>query len=235
MNFVPFDPLGNRLLASLPREDFLLLAPHLQTGSLMAGSVLVEPGDEIAQVYFPSHGMISLLTVMEDGRAIETATVGRDGIVGAASAFGSTTSTVRATVQVQTRAAQIAAAPFRAAVAASQALQKMCIGDTEMLLLQARVNASCHALHPIEARFGRLLLETAETSGSDAIALTQEALSDRLGVRRTSITEAAHRLRAEGIIRCGRGMIRIIDRKRLAEAACECVRTLHSQKAKAVR
>jgi CRP-like cAMP-binding protein len=231
MDMMNLDPRGNHLLAGLPAEDFNLLAPHLATETLAAGSVLIEPGQDSAQVCFPLDGMISLFTVMEDRRAIETATVGRDGMLGAASAFGRIRSDVRATVQFKTRVALVPLAPFRAAVAESHALLRMCIADTEALLIQARVNASCHALHSIEARFSRLLLETSQTIGSDVVALTQEQLSERLAVRRTSITEAGGRLQDEGIVRTSRGAIRIADRQRLTSAACECVRTLQAQRA----
>lgn len=231
MNIVQLEPLGNRLLARLPREDFVLLEPHLVAGRFAQGAVLAEAGDEIEQIYFPLNGMISLVIVMKDGKAIETATVGRDGVFGAASGFDSYKSRVRAIVQVQTSAARISSLQFRKAVAASKALQKLCIANSEMLLTQARITAACNALHKIEARFCRWLLQTSETTESDTITLTQEFLSEMLGVRRTSVTEVAGKLQTDGVISYSRGIIRIVDRPALEQMSCECFETLREHKA----
>jgi CRP-like cAMP-binding protein len=231
LNNLQFDPLSNRLLARLPREDFGLLAPHLVYGPFAQGTVLAETGDEVDQVYFPLSGMISLVIVMKDGKAIETATIGRDGFFGALSGFDLHKSRVRAIVQVQMNAARISSAQFRKAVVASKALQKLCIADIETLLAQARITAACNALHKVEARFCRWLLQTSQATESDLITLTQEFLSEMLGVRRTSVTEVASKLQASGLISYARGNIRILDRTALEAMSCECLQTLRDQKA----
>jgi CRP-like cAMP-binding protein len=228
---VELDPLSNKLLARLPRNDFNLLAPHLISGSFAQGTVLAEAGDEVDQVYFPLSGMISLVIVMRDGKAIETATAGRDGAFGAASGFNLYKSRVRAIVQIQMQAVRISASQFRKAVSASKPLLDLCVADNETLLAQARITAACNALHKVEARFCRWLLQTSETTGSDTITLTQEFLSEMLGVRRTSVTEVAGKLQSDGVISYSRGVIRIIDRGALEEVSCECFRTLREQKA----
>jgi CRP-like cAMP-binding protein len=224
------NPLANKLLARLPRNDFSLLAPHLVTASSLQGTVLAEAGDDVDQVYFPVSGMISLVIVMRDGKAIETATVGRDGVFGAASGFNLYKSRVRAIVQMQMEAVRISASQFRKAVAGSRTLLDLCVADSEMLLAQARITAACNALHKVEARFCRWLLQTSETTESDTITLTQEFLSEMLGVRRTSVTEVAGKLQSDGIISYSRGIIRIIDRDALEEVSCECFRTLREQR-----
>jgi CRP-like cAMP-binding protein len=225
------DPLGNKLLARLPRNDFNLLAPHLVAGSFPQGTVLAEAGDEIDQVYFPQSGMISLVVVMRDGKAIETATVGRDGMLGAAAGFNPYRTRVRAIVQIQMEAMRMPASQFRRAVAGSKTLLALCIADNENMLAQARVTAACNALHTVGARFCRWLLQTSEVIGSDRITLTQEFLSEMLGVRRTSVTEVAGKLQSEGVINYSRGIIRIVDRHALEAMACECAKTLREQKA----
>lgn len=225
------DPLGNRLLARLPRNDFELLKPHLATGSLAQSIVLAEAGDEVDRVVFPLNGMISLVVVMKDGRAIETATVGRDGIFGAASAFGLHRSKVRAIVQVQMNGAFVASAQFRKVANASRDIQLMCINYNEALLAQARVRAACNALHTVEARFCRWLLQTSRVTESDTIMLTQEFLSEMLGVRRTSVTEVASKLQGAGIISYSRGVIKILDQAALGARSCECLQTLSEQMA----
>jgi CRP-like cAMP-binding protein len=225
-----FDPLRNKLLAKLSRDDFDLLAPHFLVEQLSQGTILAETSDEIDQVYFPLSGMISLVTVMKDGKAIETGTVGRDGMLGAAAGFGSYKSRVRSVVQVSMSSLRISAPLFRKAVSSSKALMRLCVDESEMLLVQARITAACNALHKVEARLARWLLQTSAIIDSDTIVLTQEFLSEMLGVRRTSVTEVASKLQAAGIISYSRGVIRIIDRPSLGEISCECFETLQTQK-----
>ena len=224
-------PLDNKLLASLPREDFDRLLPHLSTVSLQQGTVLFEAGDEVDQIYFPHDGMLSLLAVLRDGKAIETATVGREGVVGAMAGLGLYKSLVRVVVQMPLACSKIAATHFRTAAAASDAIRNLCIRYNEVLLSQARVTAACNALHPIEARFCRWLLQSADRSASDTVALTQEFLAEMLGVRRTSVTEVASKVQNAGVITYSRGVIRILDRPALMRMSCECYETLLDQSA----
>jgi CRP-like cAMP-binding protein len=190
------DLLANKLLANLPRTDFDLMRPHLNIGAFKQGAVLAEVGHEIDQVYFPLSGMISLLAVLREGKAIETSTIGSDGVFGAEAAFSLFESGIRAIVQIPMSAATITAPQFRRTAANSEAIRLLCIRYNEVLLAQARISAACNALHTIEARFCRCLLQTSKVSGSRTVALTQEFLSEMLGVRRTSITDVASKLRA---------------------------------------
>jgi CRP-like cAMP-binding protein len=224
-------PLDNKLLASLPREDFDRLLPHLSTVSLQQGIVLFESGDEVDQIYFPHSGMLSLLAVLRDGKAIETATVGREGVVGAMAGLGLYKSLVRVVVQMPLACSKIAATHFRTAAAASDPIRNLCIRYNEVLLSQARVTAACNALHPIEARFCRWLLQSADRSASDTVTLTQEFLAEMLGVRRTSVTEVASKVQNAGVITYSRGVIRILDRPALMRMSCECYETLLDQSA----
>lgn len=229
MNLLSLSPLDNRLLASLPRADFSLLQPHLSLLALDQGTRLLDAGEEVDAVYFPLNGMLSLLVVMQDGRAIETATVGREGAVGAMAGLGLYVSRVKVVVQLPTVIGRIPAAQFRKAVAASPVLRDLCIHFNETLLTQARVTAACNALHQVDARFCRWLLQTVDRAESDTLALTQELLSQMLGVRRTSVTEVAGRFQAEGLISYSRGVIRILDRPALEARACECYATLKNE------
>jgi CRP-like cAMP-binding protein len=218
--------MANKLLAALPREHFNMLAPHLTTTTFPQNLVLLETGDEVDQIYFPHNGMLSLLAVMRDGKAIETATVGREGVVGAMAGLGLYRSMVRVVVQLPMTATRISSSHFRKAVAGSEPLRNLCIHYNEVLLTQARVTAACNALHPVEARFARWLLQSADRAASDTVALTQELLAEMLGVRRTSVTEVAGKLQADGIISYSRGVIKIIDRSALERVSCECYQTL---------
>lgn len=224
-------PLDNKILASLPRAHFDRLLPHLTTITLQQGVVLNEAGDEVDQIYFPHDGMLSLLTVLRDGKAIETATVGREGVVGAMAGLGLYKSLVRVVVQMPMTGSRIAAKHFRTAVGASEPLRNLCIRYNEVLLSQARVTAACNALHQIEARFCRWLLQCGDRAGGDTVELTQEFLAEMLGVRRTSVTEVASKVQNAGVITYSRGVIKILDRPALLRLSCECYETLVDQSA----
>jgi CRP-like cAMP-binding protein len=224
-------PLDNKLLASLPRDHFDRLAPYLSTVSLPQGLVLYEAGDEVDQVYFPHYGMLSLLAVLRDGKAIETATVGREGVVGAMAGLGLYKSLVRVVVQMPLALSKVPATHFRTVAGGSDVIRNLCVRYNEVLLSQARVTAACNALHPIEARFCRWLLQSADRAAGDTVPLTQEFLAEMLGVRRTSVTEVASKVQNAGVITYSRGVIKILDRDALARMSCECYETLLDQSA----
>jgi CRP-like cAMP-binding protein len=222
----PGIPLDNRLLAALPREQLDLLAPHMTTKQLPQGRVLLQAGEEFDHVYFPHGGMLSLLVVLHDGKAIEVATVGREGVVGAMAGLALYKSSVRVVVQMPMAATSIAASQFRRAVDNSVAVRDLCVRYNEVLLLQARVTAACNAVHPVEARFCRWLLQSADHAESETVDLTQEFLAEMLGVRRTSVSDVASHVQKLGCITYSRGVIKIVDRKGLESLSCECYRTL---------
>ena len=224
-------PLDNKLLASLPRADFDRLVPHLTTVPLPQGTVLLEAGDEVDQIYFPHNGMLSLLAVLRDGKAIEIATVGREGVVGAMAGLGLYKSLVRVVVQMPLACSKVAASHFRTVAATSDPVRNFAIRYNEVLLSQARVTAACNALHSIEARFCRWLLQCADRAASETIPLTQEFLAEMLGVRRTSVTEVASKVQSAGAITYSRGVIKILDRAALMRMSCECYETLVDQSA----
>ncbi|MDB5616699.1 Crp/Fnr family transcriptional regulator [Tardiphaga sp.] len=221
----------NHLLAVLPGETLALMRSHFTILTLKQGAVLYEAGDEVEHVYFPHSGMVSVLAVMQNGKAIETATIGREGVVGAMAGLGLYTSMVRAVVQLPMTVSRISAARFRHVVALSKSVENICIRYNEVLLTQARLTAACNALHPVDARFCRWLLQSADRAESATLPLTQELLSEMLGVRRTSVTDVAGRLQKEGLISFSRGVIQILDRPALEAMTCECYQSLIDQSA----
>ncbi|MGM4893106.1 Crp/Fnr family transcriptional regulator [Tardiphaga sp. 839_C3_N1_4] len=223
------NPLDNKLLASLPRLDFDALIQRSAVIELSQGTIVCEAGDEASEILFPISGMISLVVVMKSGKAIETATVGKEGVVSAMAGLGIYVSQVRAVVQISGSALRVHAAPFRKLVAASPSIGDLCIRYNETLLAQARITTACNALHAVEARFCRWLLQTGDRAGPEKITLTQEFLSEILGVRRTSVTDVARRISEAGIITYSRGVITVLDRKRLKELSCECYETMREQ------
>ena len=222
---------SNNLLASLPDDVLASMVPHFTVQTLKQGAVLYEAGDEVEHVYFPQSGMISLLAVMQNGKAIETATIGREGVAGAMAGIGLYKSMVRAVVQLPMVTTRISAARFRQFAAQSKPVENICIRYNEVLLTQARLTAACNALHPVDARFCRWLLQSADRAEAPTLPLTQELLAEMLGVRRTSVTEVAGRLQKEGLISFSRGIIRILDRPALEAMTCECYQSLIDQAA----
>lgn len=220
----------NHLLASLPANEFALLRPHLKDMTLKQGLVLAEQGEPIEQVYFPNSGMVSIVVVLAGGeKSIETATVGREGAVGAIAALGDRKAIARAIVQVAGVGSRISARHLQAAVRESPVLRDFIIRYQEMLLHQAQQSTACNALHEARPRLCRWLLQTRDRLDSDMVALTQEFLAQMLGVRRTTVTELARGLQGKGLVRYKRGKIEILDRQGLEECACECYGVLRHQ------
>ena len=219
----------NRLLAALSSLDQSLLDPHLETLPIKQGTLLQEAGEPVDQVYFPQEGMVSLLAIMNDGRAIETATVGNEGAVGAMSGFGTRLGFTRAVVQATTIASRISSREFRNAVQASASLRDLMVAYNEVLLAQVQQTAACNALHAMDARLARWLLQTRDRTDSDTLPLTQEFLSEMLGVQRTTVNLVINQLEETGVVQHRRGRIEIVDRKGLEDVACECYAIVRTQ------
>jgi CRP-like cAMP-binding protein len=222
----------NQLLRSLPPAEFELLAPHLKDVLLRQNEILVEPGASFEYVYFPHTAVISYLAVMRDGQTVETATVGRAGVIGGVAGLGPWRAFGRVVVQMPGTAARIPCSRFRAAIKHSDCLTTVVMRCAQSVVLQIQQTAACNALHTVEQRLCRWLLLTQDYAGTNVIPLTQEHLAQMLGVRRTSVTTAVSKLQTLGLIRCNqRGRIEIADRKALERAACECYEVLRSRHA----
>jgi CRP-like cAMP-binding protein len=212
----------NRFLATLPPHDFSLLAPHLRTIPLERGVMLHDVGEEIEHVYFPHSGMVSLVAVMRSGADVETATIGRAGVIGASAGLGAKQSVGRAIVQLPGTGAWLSACQFHAAANRSQGIRDLIVRYNDLLLAQVQQSVVCNALHTMEGRLCRWLLQAHDCMDGNAIPLTQEFLGQVLGVRRTTVTIAAQLLQSSGLIQYRRGLIQIVDRPQLEELSCEC-------------
>lgn len=222
----PLPILMNRFISALPADDKALLAPHLSPVELEKGRLLYDPGDVIDQVYFPADCVISLMTLMENGAAIESATIGREGALGLMAAAGPRQSLSRAVVQAPGGAFRMAAQSLNEAWNRSASLRDMVDRHNEALFGHAIQSAACNALHPVEARFCRWLLSYQDRIDTNTIGLTQEFLADMLGVQRTTVTAVARTLQDKGLIRYRRGVVDILDREGLKGLACECYGTV---------
>jgi CRP-like cAMP-binding protein len=218
----PATRVGNRLLAALPAADFDLLAPHLRKVSLERDAVLVRSGDWLEQIFFPLSGTIAFIMDMPNGQTVATAVIGNDGAVGILSALGSSRSPMTAVVRVAGTSLEISPRRFQAALSRSGAIRHAVQIYTRTLLAQFQHVAACNALHSVEARLARWLLHIHDRVDGDFLPLTQEALSELLGVRRTTVTQVVRKLRTSRAIRSNRRGLVEIDRPRLEAAACEC-------------
>jgi CRP-like cAMP-binding protein len=216
------DKLQNRLLAALEPADHALLMPHLRTAHFAQGAVLQEQEAPVAHVYFPLNGMVSLVSVMQDGQVVETAVVGREGTIGAFAGLGPWHAFTRATVQIPATIAVIATPDFQAAVRQSERVRGLILRYKEALLGQVQQTAACNALHRLEARLARWLLQALDRTDERELPLTHDSLAEMLGVRRTTVTVVAGRLQEAGLLRYRRGRIIVLDRAGLEHLACEC-------------
>jgi Crp-like helix-turn-helix domain len=165
---------------------------------------------------------VSLVVAMRDGTAIETMMLGRAGVVGCAAAWGGRHCIGRAIVRLPGSASRLSAAEFRAAARASDAIYQLALRYNDLLLGQMQQAAACYALHGLEARLCRWLLQAHDSAEGNVLPITQHLLSQVLGARRTSVTLVARALQSAGIIKYRRGRIEIIDRGKLKAASCEC-------------
>ena len=214
--------MKNRLIASLPAEDFALLSAQLFPVDLEKGRLLFDPGDPIETVYFPHDCVISLMTLMHSGAAIESVTIGREGAFGLMTALGPRASLSRAIIQIPGSASRISASAFQQCCKRSPALVSLVDRHNDALFGHAVHSVACNALHSVEARFCRWLLTCHDRIDSNTVSLTQEFLADMLGVQRTTVTAVAGGLQSKGLIRYRRGVVDILDRDSLELAACEC-------------
>jgi CRP-like cAMP-binding protein len=212
----------NHILLSLPAEEYARVIACSVPVNLQQYSVIYGPGAPIEHVYFLDTGMVSLLAAGRDGRAIETAVVGREGLVGSKVVLGPPRMNGQAVVQLSGRALRTPTASFLRCYRELPTLFDLVNRQVGLMLFQAEQNALCHALHTIEARLCRWLLQAGDRLDSNVLELTQEACSQNLGVQRTSISMVAHALQLAGSIRTRRGKIEILDRSSLQSAACEC-------------
>jgi CRP-like cAMP-binding protein len=214
--------LNNLLLDSLTESDAAAIRPLLKSVHLKLKEVLFEAGGQIKAVYFPTGAVVSLVIGLESGASIEGAMVGRDGVVGGSSALDGRISLSRAVVQLAGSSLMCEVGALRSTALQSHTFLSTIIRHEQTLFAQAQQSTACMASHDVEERLCRWLLRARDLSGSDTLLFTQEFIAEFLGVRRTSVTLAAHSLQEAGIIKYARGKIQILNLEALRESACEC-------------
>ena len=223
------NPVGNKLLATLSREEYDRLLPHLELVSLSSEQVLYEVNRPIEYAYFPINGICSVLNVMQDGQGIEAATVGNEGMIGVPLLLGTHQIPMRAISQIPSDAWGMKADVFQREVYWGCPLHTLLLGYTQTLMNQIFQTATCNRLHPVEKRCCRWLLMTRDRVNSDEFPLSPEVLSQMLGVRRSSRAEVVAKLGKAGLIRYEGGTMTLLDPQGLESAACECYQVLKQE------
>ena len=214
---------GNAVLDGLADSDLTALLPDLTLVALELGDVLHETGQPVDFVYFPLLGVVSVVADLGDDQVVETATIGRESLVGISVFLGASAPTERSLVQVAGQALAMSAESFRTAIAdVDGPLTAMLRRTAQALFTLVSRNAACNRVHTVRQRAARWLLMTADRMGAPTFELTQHFLAQMLAVRRTSVGEVAQALADDGAITYARGTITITDRQRLHAAACDC-------------
>jgi CRP-like cAMP-binding protein len=225
----PSTQFENRLLAALPSEVAARMKPNLETVSLSFKEVLYQPKKTIEYVYFPNHGVVSLLVLLEDDTLAEVGLVGNEGMVGLSVFLEVEKTPFRAIVQVPGVAMRMRADVFKDFVGHGDSLHNLLLRYSHVRMLQFAQSAACIAHHSVEERCCRWLLMTRDRVNSNQFPITHEFLSQMLGVRRASVTVVAGMLQKAGLISYSRGRMTILDPQGLEDVSCECYRLVKSQ------
>uniref|UniRef100_Q07HQ3 Transcriptional regulator, Crp/Fnr family n=1 Tax=Rhodopseudomonas palustris (strain BisA53) TaxID=316055 RepID=Q07HQ3_RHOP5 len=213
---------SNRLLGALEPASRKRIENLLEPVALKLGAVLCDAGGLLKHAYFPEGSVLSLLTVLENGDAIETANIGREGAFGLFAAMYSRVSFNRCLVQLEGEMVRCPIEPLQLEFRNSEHVRNLFVSYSETLLSQVQQTVACNSLHSTEERMCRWLLMMHDRAEGEALPYTHEFLSSMLGTNRKSVTIAAQSLQNAGAISYHRGRIQIVDRAKLELASCEC-------------
>jgi len=222
MSSNPRELSENRLLTTLPPKELKRLLPDLEPVTLSLGEVVYESQGHMEHVYFPVTCHVSLLYTMVDGATAEVGLVGNEGLVGIALFMGGDTTPNRAIVQGAGGARRMKARAMQDEFKRGGEFQQLLLRYTQVLITQISQTAVCNRLHSVEQRFCRWLLMTRDRTQSDKLQMTQEFISNMLGIRREGVSVVAGQLKEAGAIIYVRGHIKILDRQKLEARVCEC-------------
>ena len=215
-------PKQNHLLAALDTTDYAWLAPHLERVHLPLRAVVYGADTHAQHVYFPTTSIVSLLYDLEDGSSVEVCVTGNDGLVGMSLLVGGHTRLGRAVVRSAGYAYRLSVDVLTRAFENRGLLRQLLLRYTQALSTQMAQTGVCHHHHQIEQQLCRSLLLYLDRLSTNELTMTHESIASTLGVRRESVTVTAGKLRAAGLIRYGRGRIRVLDRPELEQRVCEC-------------
>jgi CRP-like cAMP-binding protein len=214
--------IANKLLAALPDGEREILEQHATFVTLKRRDVLYETEKPTEAVYFLTDGIASLLSVMADGTAVETATIGREGMVGLSIFHGVPVTSEQAMVQVPGKAYRVSATDFQRIIPSMPTLDTLLHRFSVVMFTLAAQNSGCNRKHSIEQRCCRWLLMVADRLDRCTFDLTHDFIAQMLGVRRASVTETLGSLERRGLVQTSRGRITIVNRAGLEACVCEC-------------
>ncbi|MBC7786511.1 MAG: Crp/Fnr family transcriptional regulator [Methylophilaceae bacterium] len=224
-----YNPRQNHLLDALLKSEYDRLFSGLELVKMPLGQVLYESGGQLKHVYFPLTSIISLLFVMENGASAEIAVVGNEGILGISLFMGGETTPSRAVVQSAGYGYKLKAQLIKDEFNRAGPVMRLLLRYTQALITQMAQTAVCNRHHTVEQQLCRWLLLSLDRLSSDELVMTQELISNMLGVRREGVTEAAGKLQRAGLINYNRGKINIIDRPGLERRVCECYQVVKNE------
>jgi CRP-like cAMP-binding protein len=216
------DTQSNQLLGALDAACRQRIDPHLEPIKLRLGAVVCEAGGLLKHAYFPQGSVLSLLTVLESGAAIETANIGREGAFGLFAAMYSRVSFNRCIVQLEGRMVRCPIQLLQFEFKNSEHVRNLFVSYSETLLSQVQQTVACNAMHTTEERMCRWLLMMHDRAQGESLTYTHEFLANILGANRKSVTLAAQSMQTAGLISYRRGTIQVLDRQGLEKASCEC-------------
>ncbi len=215
-------PPNNRIIAGLPSRELNHLKPHLQRISWHNGEIPIDVAARLDCFYFPEFGMVCTFAVMDDGRTVALAAIGREGFLGVPAFFGAEIAQLRAVVVIDGDALRLGRDQLHRLLPVSPQFTAAMRRYSSRYLEQIAAIGACHALHNVPQRVASWMLIARDRTGSNLLPLTHESLGEVLGCRRASVTESLALLENARIIRCARGQISILDHRRLCQWACEC-------------
>ncbi len=222
MPTIPIDARKNTLLAALPKMEWQLWGPQLESVDMPLGLVLYESGAVLTHVYFPTNTIVSLLYVMENGASAEIAVVGNEGLVGISLFMGGESTPSRAVVQSAGQGYRLKAQVVKDEFNRAGPVLHLLLRYTQALITQMAQTAVCNRHHSLDQQLCRWLLLSLDRLHDNELVMTQELIANMLGVRREGVTEAALKLAQDGLIRYARGRITVLDRAGLELRTCEC-------------
>ncbi len=222
-------PPANQLLAALPKKDYQRLLPKLELVTLSFGDILYEPEDVITHVHFPNDSIISLLSAVAERSTLEVGMVGNEGMSGISIFMGVDVSSNQFLVQGSGTAVRMKAAALGDESNNLGSLHRLLRRYSHSLMTQISQSAACNRFHNVDARLARWMLMTHDRMGADEFQLTQEFMSNMLGVRREGVSKAAGELQKKKLIKYSRGLITVLNRKGLEKVACNCYQLIKNE------
>ena len=219
----------NDLLSALLATEYKRLLPRLEHVSLKRGEVIYRADQEVAHVYFPEDAVIAMVDTTSDRRTVEVGIIGHEGLVGINIFLGGVVTPDKAIVQLPGGAFRMKSKDLRQEVRFGSPLQRLLIGYTRTFLAVLGQSVACSQHHSVDQRLARWLLMLCDYAGSNEIYMVQQSIAAVLGVRRASVTVAAHTLQAARVIAYSRGRISVLNTPALQKKSCECYRFIRDQ------